>query len=406
VNAHEARAGRVLTDVLQGSHVVPPDALEDLVAEVAGRELGARDVVLLLPDYEQSGLYPLRAALTEGTDEAASIDGTLAGRAYVTSGLVTAAADGGVRVWVAMLDGTARLGVLGLVVPEVDEELEQLCRQLASVTAEMLASKDLLTDLYQRVRRRRPMSLAAEMQWRLLPPLTVVTPRVAISGVVEPAYEVGGDVFDHTINGDVVHLAIIDAMGHGTRASVMSTVALGAYRNARRSGVRLAEKYAAMDQALSEQFGTDSFATAQMAHLDLVTGELQLVNAGHPPPLLLRDGHVVREIVVPPTLPVGFGGGEPVVHVESLQPGDRVLFYTDGVVEERDEQGEVFGLERLVDHLTRALSDERTLPETLRVLSAALLRARGGTTSDDATLLVVEWPGSDAAALPGGDAVL
>ena len=406
MDAREARTGRVLADVLGGSHVVAPDDLEDLIAEVAARELGASDVVLLLQDYEQAGLYPLRSAGTEGTDDGASIDGTLAGRAYVTSGLVTAPAGDGVRIWVALLDGTARLGVLGLVVPRVDEEVELLCRRLATVTAEVLSSKDTLTDLYQRVRRRRPMSLAAEMQWRLLPPLTVVTPRVALSGVVEPAYDVGGDVFDHVINGDTVHLAIVDAMGHGTRASVMSTVAIGAYRHARRSGVRLAAMYTAMDEALAEQFGADHFATAQMARLDLSTGEIEIVNAGHPPPLLLRDGHVVREIVVPPTLPVGFGGGEPAVHVEPLQPGDRVLFYTDGVVEERDAEGQVFGLERLVDHVTRALSDERTLPETLRVLSSALLKARGGTTSDDATLLVVEWPGPDAADLPGGDVAM
>jgi serine phosphatase RsbU (regulator of sigma subunit) len=406
VDARDAQVGRLLSAVLAGSHAVPPDELERLVTEAAVHELGASDVVLLLQDYDQNALYPLRAAATAGDEDGASIDGTLAGRAFSTSGVVTAAAEGGTRVWAALLDGTTRLGVLGLVLPEVDERLEDGCQRLASLTAEILASKDTLTDLYKRVRRRQPMTLAAEMQWQLLPPLTVVTPRVALSGVVEPAYEVGGDAFDYAVNGDIVHLAIVDAMGHGTRASIMSTVAIGAYRNARRSVVPLAEKYAAMDAALSAHFGADSFATAQMARLDVVTGEIQLVNAGHPPPLLLlRDSHVVREIVVPPTLPVGFGGGTPDVHVESLQPGDKVLFYTDGVVEERGADGEIFGLERLVDHVTRALTDERSLPETIRVLSAALLRARDGRTSDDATLLMVEWPGPDAPDLPGGDVV-
>ena len=406
VDARDAQIGRLLSAVLAGSHTVPPDQLEALVAEEAARELGASDVLLLLQDYEQTALFPLRAAATSADEDGASIDGTLAGRAYSTSGLVTTAVDGGFRVWAALLDGTARLGVLGLVLPDLDPHLEDACRRLAALTAEILSSKDALTDLYKRVRRRQPMTLAAEMQWRLLPPLTLVTPRVALSGIVEPAYEVGGDTLDHAVNGDIVHLAIVDAMGHGTGASIMSTVAIGAYRNARRSDVPLAEKYAAMDAALSAHFGADSFATAQMARLDLVTGEIQLVNAGHPPPLLLRDGHVVREIVVAPTLPVGFGGGQPQVHVESLQPGDKVLFYTDGVVEERGPDGEIFGLERLVDHVTRALTDKRTLPETIRVLSAALLRARDGKTSDDATLLMVEWPGPDAPDLPGGDVVL
>ncbi len=406
MDTRDAMTGRLLSAVIRRSHAVPPDELESLIADVAAAELGASDVVLLLQDYDEVALYPLRSAGRSGDDDGASIDGTLAGRAYTTSGLVTTAVDGGTRVWAALLDGTARLGVLGLVLPEVDEQVENACRRLASLTAEILTSKDTLTDLYTRVRRRRPMTLAAEMQWHLLPPLTVVTPRVALSAVVEPAYEVGGDAFDHAVNGDVVHLAIVDAMGHGTKASIMSTVAIGAYRAARRAGVPLAEKYAAMDAALSEQFGADTFATAQMARLDVVTGEMEIVNAGHPPPLLLRDSHVVREVVVPPTLPVGFGGGQPAVHVESLQPGDKVLFYTDGVVEERGPDGEVFGLERLVDHVTRALTDERTLPETIRVLSAALLRARDGRTSDDATLLMVEWPGPDAPDLPGGNVVL
>jgi serine phosphatase RsbU (regulator of sigma subunit) len=406
VGTRDAQTGRLLGALVRASHAAPPDELERLVADVAARELGASDVVLLLPDYQQAALFPLRAATTAGEQDGASIDGTLAGRAYATSGLVTNPVEGGVRVWVAMLDGTARVGVLGLVLPMIDDELEDVCRRLASLLAELLTSKDDVTDLYQRVRRRQPMSLAAEMQWHLLPPLTLVTPRVALTGVVEPAYDVGGDAFDHAVNGDVVHLAIVDAMGHGTRASVMSTLAIGAYRHARRSGVPLAEKYAAMDAALAEQFGADSFATAQMARLDVSTGEMEIVNAGHPPPLLLRGSHVVREIVVPPTLPVGFGGGQPEVHVEQLQPGDRVLFYTDGVVEERGPDGEVFGLERLVDHVTRALTDERNLPETIRALSAALLRARNGRTSDDATLLMVQWPGADAPRLPGGDIVV
>ncbi len=77
---------------------------------------------------------------------------------------------------------------------------------------------------------------------------------------------------------------MIDAMGHGLNAVVLATVTVGAYRHARRAGVGLAELYAFMDAAIDRQFGPDHFVTAQMMRLDIGTGHLQWVNAGHPAP--------------------------------------------------------------------------------------------------------------------------
>jgi serine phosphatase RsbU (regulator of sigma subunit) len=75
------------------------------------------------------------------------------------------------------------------------------------------------------------MSLAAEMQWQLLPPLTLVTPRVVIAGLLEPAYEVAGDAFDYALNGDTAHLAVIDPVGHDLAATVLAAVTVGGYRH-------------------------------------------------------------------------------------------------------------------------------------------------------------------------------
>src|SRR5665811_2284499 len=94
------------------------------------------------------------------------------------------------------------------------------------------------------IRDRQPMSLSAEMQWQLLPPLMMSTPQVAIAGALEPAYDVAGDSFDYALNDDVLHLAMIDAMGHGLSAAVMATLAMGAYRHARRLDVGLDQLYA------------------------------------------------------------------------------------------------------------------------------------------------------------------
>jgi hypothetical protein len=175
---------------------------------------------------------------------------------------------------------------------------------------------------------------------------------------------------------------VIDAMGHGLDAAAMATIAVGAYRHARRSGISLAEKYAFMDQAIAEQFGPDHFVTAQMMDLNIHTGHLQWVNAGHPAPLLIRNRRVTRSLESPTTLPVGFGGAPPQISAYSLQPGDRVLCYTDGLIEERDADGVPFGEERLIRCVNRVeRAEARVRADGLR-LSRALKRERGGRTSD------------------------
>jgi serine phosphatase RsbU (regulator of sigma subunit) len=240
------------------------------------------------------------------------------------------------------------------------------------------------------------MTLAAEIQWALLPPMTMITPHVALAGILEPAYGVAGDSFDYAINDNVVHLAVIDAMGHGLNAAILATLAISAYRHARRANVGLADLYGLMDAAIDEQFGPDQFVTAQMMRLDIATGHLQWVNAGHPAPLLIRDRRVVRALENPGTLPVGFGGATPQISEQLLRRGDRVLFFTDGAIEEHKPGGEQFGQERLIEFVERAGRVGEGVQEMVRSLSHSLTRARGGATTDDATLFLVEWRGGSA----------
>ena len=151
-----------------------------------------------------------------------------------------------------------------------------------------------------------------------------------------------------------------------------------------------------MDRAIASQFGSDKFVTAQMARLDVGSGLLQWVNAGHPAPLLLRGGRVVAEPDSPTTLPVGFGGATPVVTKRRLERGDRVLFFTDGVIEEDRRVGAESGDTRLKELLERVGEADEPVQETVRLLSRALMHERGGVTSDDATLLLLEWRGGTA----------
>ncbi|MFJ6774345.1 PP2C family protein-serine/threonine phosphatase, partial [Kitasatospora sp. NPDC091257] len=240
-------------------------------------------------------------------------------------------------------------------------------------------------------RRLEPMSVAAEIQWSLLPPLSLSVPQVAVAGILEPAYQVAGDSFDYALNDGLLHVATIDAMGHGLDAATMATVAIGAYRHARRADIGLAEIYAFMDRAVAEQFGPDHFVTAQMMRLDTGTGHLQWVNAGHPQPLLIRDHVVVERLESETTLPVGFGGEEPVISERVLRHGDRVLCFTDGLVEEREAGGEQFGEEQLIDWVNLVERSQDGVRAVVRALSHVLKEKRGGRTSDDATLFLIEW---------------
>jgi hypothetical protein len=389
----ETSGERLLGSLLERAHLLQPGLVAPLVAEEVTAAVGWRDVTIYIQDYDQLVLHPLTGPGVH-THEPAPIDGTLAGRAFSTDRTVEQQLSGDdVRLFLPLLDGSDRVGILAVTVPGPGDGDRRLARRLASVVADMIVTKGAYTDEYFNARRTKEMTLAAQIQWQLLPPLTLTTPAMALAGILEPAYSVGGDSFDYALNRHVLSVAIIDAMGHGLDAATMATVAVAAYRNARRAGIGLAGLYAQMDQAMADQFGPERFATAQMGDLDVRDGTLRWVNAGHPVPLLLRGRRVVGELAGPTTLPVGFGGDEPLVRSIQLEPGDRVLFFTDGVVEERMPDGEQFGVARLRDLVERAGAEAGSLQETVRRLSHALMAARDGRTTDDATLLLIEWAG-------------
>lgn len=382
--------------LLRASHLSGPDDLPALV-HAAGAALGVERAVLYLVDYDQVQLVPLVAAGEQGDGpQAVPVEGTLAGRAFSdTTQHVTTTAHGR-GLWTPLLDGTERLGVLQLEVGadvELDGELLQTCTDVAALLAELVMTRALYGDAVERARRRVPMTLPAELQWRLLPPLTFVSPRVAVSGVLAPTEQVAGDSFDYALNDGVLHVAVVDAMGHGLESTLLAAVAVAALRNARRGGLPLAGTVEAMDAALSAQFGPDRFVTGIVGELDTATGWWRWATCGHPPALLVRGGRVVKELDAVVGVPLGLGllRGAVDVGAERLEPGDRLLLYTDGVVEARDADGEFFGTARLVELVTREDAARRPAAETLRRLNHAVLAHQEGELQDDATTVLVEW---------------
>ncbi len=381
--------------IRQGYRACPED-LADMAMQAAPL-LDVTALVVYVVDHQQRELRPLLGDHTPSS-HTATIDGTLAGRAFSTISPVRSPQATGETVWVPLLDGSERMGVLQAVADQqLSEQQVADCAMIGALFGELVVTGDLYSDTIEQLRRREPMHLAAEMLRAQLPPLTFATSRTVIAGILEPCYDVGGDAFDYAVNGDTAHLALFDAVGHGSaggmRAVVLASVAIAAYRSARRAGLDLTATYHHIDNAVRDHDRT-GMITAVMAELDQTTGVLKVISAGHPGGIVLRRGRVVTVLPTPTALPVTLGNRRPpVVIQETLEPGDQILLYTDGITEARDHTGTPFGIDRLIDFAQRALSDHLPAAETARRLVHAILEHQDDCLQDDATILLLQWHG-------------
>jgi serine phosphatase RsbU (regulator of sigma subunit) len=277
----------------------------------------------------------------------------------------------------------------------VDADLRRRCWTLSGILGHLVVSKLTYNERLRWLRSNGPLNSSAELMWHLLPPRTFATDKAVVTALLEPHARVAGDAYDYAANGDDIYLAVFDGLGHDLQAGQTTALAITAVRQARRDGVfDLAELAARADDLIAAQPGTMKFVTAVLATLDTVTGVLQYVLAGHPPPLLVRHGRAVQEFPHLPRLPLGIRGS-PIdrlgVGREQLEPGDRLLLYTDGITEARDSDDRFFGERRLVDLVERMELDRVSAPETLRRLGAAVLAHQDGHLQDDASLIMVDW---------------
>jgi hypothetical protein len=373
-----------------------PDALRAL-REAAGGDLHqvlaaacepvpAWDPVVYLADFSGKVLLPLAAGVAEE-----AVAGSMAGRAFTTGQPVTGEWGGAVRVWVPVTEQASRTGVLAVTVPGAGPGILEQAGLLGVFAGLIVAAAAQVSDIPYVRRQKQGMSLPAGMQWDLLPPLSTRTPGALIAGLLEPAYNIAGDAFDYAVGDGGLDFAIIDGMGHGIGSTLLTGLAVGAYRHARRGGAPILDIHAAIDQALADYYGDDSFATGIIGKLATATGRLEWSCAGHPPPLPLRGRKDVAELASEPVLPFGLRGGTQALSATDLEPGDAVLLYTDGVTEARTADGELFGLDRLTDLLEREAASEQPPEEILRRLVRALLDRQPEGLRDDATLLLVQW---------------
>jgi hypothetical protein len=371
----------------------------DLVALVrkAARPLGARQVTLYLADFDRVSLQPVRSRRGSAGPEVRCPDmvSSAAGRSFRTGEPVVEGLEGTIRVWVPVVDRSDRLGVLALRFADPDDLRLAECVSLGLFAGLLVASFARVTDMVHVFRRRQDMALAAGIQWDLLPPLIIRCKEAMACGLLQPAYEMAGDAFDYAVNDPHLDVAIFDGMGHGLHASVLTTLAVGAYRHARRAGADLDQVYLAVDEAVRAEFGDREFVTGILSRLHLSTGVLSWAKAGHPSPLLMRRGCVVGELDCATSLPFGIGTGHcEQVTTEALERGDAVLFFTDGVTEGRLADGVALGTDGLARMWENCAVLALPPEETLRTLSKGVVDYYAGKLCDDATLLLLDWRGA------------
>jgi serine phosphatase RsbU (regulator of sigma subunit) len=385
---------QALADLIAASRLTVPDQLVDLFSD-AGAAMGASRVVVYLVSHEQRVLVPLP---TPGwSHDPQTIDGTVVGRCFRQLQLHHTETEEHQCVWVPLVDGLERLGVIYFEFkPGQRKATDHDLHAFAASVAELTLVKQVYGDMFHHVRRQQRMSLAGEILWQLLPPLTFGTDRLVISAMLAPAYDVGGDCFDYACDSTTAKFAVFDAMGHSLQAGLLATLAIAAYRNARRHGADLNECVRVIDSALAAEFSDGRFVTGVVAELDLADGWLRWHSAGHPAPLLLRSGQFVKTLESDVGLPFGLNDPERTPATERLEPGDRLLLYTDGIIDARSPSGDFFGVDRLADLVARADASDQPVPETMRRLMHAVLDHPAGALHDDGTALLVEWNGAGA----------
>jgi hypothetical protein len=366
-----------------------PEAFLAQVDDLVAARLGPGRAEVWVVDYQMQTL----ARLDDPGGALAGVEDTSAGRAFATGRLIGVTRGDHTTSYVPIRVCGERLGVLVTTTPApLGDAGGAYLGEVASLVGQALKVGGHHTDWFRLAQRRQRLSLAAELQWQLLPGWATTGAGFSVAGQLEPAYQVAGDAFDWDVGSATLALQVADGMGRGVEASLLTTLAVTALRNARRSGLPLADQASLADQALYAHFGGEQFVSALLFEVDLATGATRMVDAGSPQVLRQRGDHL-QVVDLDPQLPLGMFDRS--VYEEqhlSLHPGERLVITSDGAQNVVSPTGVAFG-----DHaLSAALAPTFDLPaeEVVRhLIGATMAHAGGQDLRDDALVVCLDWRG-------------
>ena len=387
-----------LSALLDAVEAAPPVEAVDVLSRELATMLDATSVSLLITNF--SGDAVVRMSHVTGTS--GSDDGRneraealpLIGSAYEVvlqrQELDVRRVTGGWHALVPVTERGDAIGILEVFLPHAPETgVVEYIESAAHALAFVLIASRRHTDLFEWAQRDTPFSLAAEIQRRLLPSAyTIEGGPFTVAGWLEPAADVGGDTFDYSVDREYLYASLTDAIGHSTMAAMLATLTVNSLRNTRRLISSPAEQATEANRVLLQSSNSEQFVTGLLLRIRLADGTGEIVNAGHPPPFLVRQGQAAT-VDLPADPALGVVDIQHRTHRIELEPGDRLLLVTDGFLERNAVRVDIAS--------TLEQNVERHPREIVRELARNVLSATQGNLRDDATVLCVDWHGANAA---------
>ncbi|HEV7798666.1 MAG TPA: SpoIIE family protein phosphatase [Pyrinomonadaceae bacterium] len=261
---------------------------------------------------------------------------------------------------------------------------------LASVAAIRVENARLTEARFQQERLERELQLAMEIQQRFQPTAPPVVPGYEFQGISFPCYEIGGDYYDFIQRDDGrLVIALGDVSGKGTAAALLMSSLHAAIHAQTGSHDTLVETISAVNRYLADNIPSNRFVTLFYAELDPESGAVSFLNAGHNPPLIVHAAGTVEQLASG-GLPLGINADADYREGRTtLQMGDVLVIYSDGVTEAASPNGEEFGPTRLYEVVSRNVEASAAGIRD-RIESALTKFSQGTQAADDITLVIVK----------------
>jgi serine phosphatase RsbU (regulator of sigma subunit) len=362
-----------------------PDRLAEVTAAHLRETAGADRVEVFLADLTMSTLRPVLAP-------DADLGGPLEQRCFGSQRPVIDSTPGRLtRVLLPLSSWGDRTGVLRIEYGRpVDHEVTEQLAEIADELAVALRAADKDTDRYRRVQRRQRLTMAAELQWDLLPGRSLSGDRFLLAGGLEPAYAMYGDHYDWSLTGDRLTVTVLNGHGDGIEAALLTTVAVNAMRNARRSGAGIVEQAELASDAVYSKYAGNAHVATLLLEVDLESGEVAAVDAGSPRAMIAKNGEI-RAVTLDQQLPLGmFDDGRYEIQRFRLAPGDRLLIVSDGVHAAKPDGRPEYGTTALLTALRRTRLQPPT--EAVGTVIRGLREYHDGIDpEDDAVVVCLDW---------------